>query len=114
MTAQPLTPPEQPGTAGGIPIRPLVVIARLANCGQCWQPPGDPCRPEGSHLARYIRAERRGLIPRAVLARLTEALETFAPDIVVPDSVAAQIPPFMHQEPLPGLGDLVQRLPGRD
>lgn len=42
--------------------------ARRVNCGYCWQRPGPPCTASGDHLARYQRAERRGLITRAELA----------------------------------------------
>ena len=53
------------------PVRPLAEIceaARLANCGQCWAPPGVPCTThpvtgaDGFHVARFGRAMRRGLI----------------------------------------------------
>ena len=37
-------------------------LARLVNCGECWQVPGKPCTPEGDHLARFGRALRRGLV----------------------------------------------------
>ena len=51
--------------------------ARQANCGYCWQRPGRPCTGTGvpgDHLARWLRAERKGLVSRAeldaVIARL--------------------------------------------
>ena len=42
-------------------------LARLANCGECWQVPGQPCTPEGDHAVcpldrrsgRMMRSERR-------------------------------------------------------
>jgi hypothetical protein len=40
-------------------------MARLCQCGQCWAGPGQQCadaREIGDHLARYVRAYRRGLI----------------------------------------------------
>ncbi len=36
--------------------------ARRVTCGFCWQAPGEPCTPGGFHLARFLRAYRRGLI----------------------------------------------------
>ena len=45
-------------------------LARLANCGHCWARSEHPCavgrdRTEGYHLARFVRAARRGLISAA-------------------------------------------------
>jgi len=60
--------------------------ARLVNCPQCWQVPGRPCtftRPAGNHLARYQRAERRGLITRAELAAVVEPLEVIAGHVII-------------------------------
>ena len=54
---------------------------RLANCPVCWQEPGKPCMYEvspGDHLARWQRAERRGLIGRADLADLISGLDVIA------------------------------------
>ena len=36
-------------------------------CGFCWAPPGTACAAEGQHLARYLRAYRRGLISRELM-----------------------------------------------
>ena len=60
--------------------------ARLANCPHCWQRPGPPCTisvPAGDHLARYQRAERRGLITRDELAAVVARLEVVAPHVIV-------------------------------
>jgi len=62
--------------------------ARLVNCGQCWAPPGRPCTVSGVpgyHLARWQRAERRGLITRAELAAVVATLEVIAPQVIVRD-----------------------------
>lgn len=67
-------------------------IARMCNCPQCWSRPGVPCTPWGEHLARYQRAERRGLLSRDVLAAVVTPLEVVAPYVTVPEtegSVAA-------------------------
>jgi hypothetical protein len=50
----------------------LTELARLCLCGQCWQQPGQPCEtsPPGDHLARYLRAARRGLIGHEELSSL--------------------------------------------
>lgn len=62
--------------------------ARLVHCGQCWQRPGEPCTISGApgyHLARWQRAERRGLITRAELARVVAGLEVIAPHVIIRD-----------------------------
>ena len=69
-------------------VRPLVVIcaaARQANCGECWQVPGEPCtrNPEGDHVARFGRAARRGLISGRELVAVLGRLEAFATATVV-------------------------------
>jgi hypothetical protein len=57
-----------PGTATGpVSLHAVCELARLANCGCCWARPGQPCATgrdgaAGYHLARFARAERRGLI----------------------------------------------------
>lgn len=48
--------------------------ARMATCPACWAGPGAPCAADGLHLARYNRAERRGLISRAELAAAISGL----------------------------------------
>jgi hypothetical protein len=60
--------------------------ARQANCPQCWQRPGPPCTvsgPPGDHLARYQRAERRGLIGREDLAAVVARLEVIAAHVII-------------------------------
>lgn len=37
-------------------------------CGFCRAPPGTACARQGQHLARYLRAYRRGLISRELMA----------------------------------------------
>lgn len=60
-------------------------LALLAPCGHCWQPPGCPCAPTGQHLARYLRAERRGVIDRSALTAVIARLDVLAPSVLVPD-----------------------------
>jgi hypothetical protein len=63
-------------------------LARMANCPLCWQRPGRPCTisgPPGDHLARWQRAERRGLITRADLAAVVAGLEVIAPHVIIRD-----------------------------
>jgi len=57
--------------------REISEAARLANCGHCWRMPGEPCTPEGDHVARYARAMRRGLISGAELIAVLQALGPF-------------------------------------
>jgi hypothetical protein len=59
---------------------------RLANCPHCWQRPGPPCTvsgPPGDHLARWQRAERRGLITREDLAAVVAGLEVIAAHVII-------------------------------
>jgi len=68
-----------PSTAHLVPIR-------ATPCGQFRHAPGRSCTiigPPGNHLARYQRAERRGLISRADLAAVVAALEVIAPSVYV-------------------------------
>jgi len=61
-------------------------LVRLTNCGQCWQRPGRPCTVAGvpgDHLARWQRAERRGLISREDLAAAVADLEVIAAHVIV-------------------------------
>jgi hypothetical protein len=63
-------------------------LVRLANCPHCWQRPGRPCTvsgPPGDHLARWQRAERRGLIGRADLAAAVATLEVIAEHVIIRD-----------------------------
>ena len=65
-----------------------VNLVRLANCGHCWQRPGCPCTVAGvpgDHLARWQRAERRGLITRADLAAVVAGLEVIAAHVIIRD-----------------------------
>jgi hypothetical protein len=62
--------------------------ARLVPCGHCWQRGGRPCTvsgPDGYHLARFMRAERRGLLTRVELARVVAGFTVIAPHIMVLD-----------------------------
>ena len=61
-------------------------LVRLANCPHCWQRPGRPCTvtgPAGDHLARWQRAERRGLIARDALAAVVGRLEVIAGHVII-------------------------------
>lgn len=51
--------------------------ARLVNCGECWRVPGEPCTPEGDHVARFARAMRRGLITGPELVAVLQPLGPF-------------------------------------
>jgi len=65
---------------------PAVERVRLMNCGQCWQRPGRPCTvagPPGDHLARWQRAERRGVIGREDLAAVVAGLEVIAGHVII-------------------------------
>jgi len=87
-----IIPDQQP-----VPVTPRAVVAvtdlvRLANCPHCWQRPGRPCTitgAPGDHLARWQRAERRGLIGRADLGVAVATLEVIAPHVLVREAVPA-------------------------
>jgi hypothetical protein len=64
------------------PLTPAAA-AQLVNCGQCWQRPGEPCWPWGSHLARYQRANRRGLLADDALAAVVAELEVIAGYVII-------------------------------
>ena len=42
----------------------IAAAALLADCGRgdCWARPGVPCGGRGTHIERYQRARRRGLL----------------------------------------------------
>jgi hypothetical protein len=44
--------------------------ALMVPCGFCWAVPGTVCGIDGLHLARFVRAYRRGLLSREELAVL--------------------------------------------
>jgi hypothetical protein len=60
-------------------------LARLVNCGECWQVPGKPCTPEGDHVARFGRAMHRGLISGDDLIAVLQALDAFTSATIVCD-----------------------------
>jgi hypothetical protein len=62
--------------------------ARLVNCGSCWAKPSAACTPAGDHLARYQRAERRGLVTRAELVSVVATL-----DIIAAGAIVAEVTP---------------------
>ena len=85
MTTNPTTTTRPPT---GAPRAPVTVtdLVRLANCPQCWQRPGRACTVAGvpgDHLARWQRAERRGLIGREDLAAAVAALEVLAAHVII-------------------------------
>jgi hypothetical protein len=84
----PIIPDEQ--APAGTPRATVAVtdLVRLANCPHCWQRPGRPCTIDGTagdHLARWQRAERRGLIARDALAAVVAGLEVIAGHVIIRD-----------------------------
>ena len=68
-------------------------LVRMANCPHCWQRPGRPCTisgPPGEHLARWQRAERRGLITRADLEAVVARLEVIAAHVMIRDGQSGE------------------------
>src|SRR5260370_31977766 len=62
--------------------------ARRVTCGFCWQAPGEPCTAGGFHLARFLRAHRRGLITRAELVTVLATLTVIAEGAVVTEATS--------------------------
>jgi hypothetical protein len=62
-------------------------VALMVSRGFCWAAPGAPCGDDGQHLARYLRASRRGLIGREALGALCEPLPHVSAGQVIPDAV---------------------------
>ena len=83
-----IIPDSQP--SGGTPRTVHVTdLVRLANCPQCWQRPGKPCTvsgPPGDHLARWQRAEKRGLIRCEDLTAVVAGLEVIAAHVLIRDA----------------------------
>ena len=62
--------------------------AALVNCGVCWARGGVPCTvsgPPAYHLARFMRAERKGLLSRAELESVVITLDVVAPGALLHD-----------------------------
>jgi hypothetical protein len=58
-------------------------VALMATCGFCWARPGVACGEEGLHLARYVRAYRRGLLGQQELAAICETMAQVSAGYVV-------------------------------
>jgi hypothetical protein len=68
----------------------ITADAQRATCGHCWAEPGSPCEGGGTHLARYQRAHRRGVLSAADLtAVLAGVIASAVPAIVTPARRAA-------------------------
>jgi hypothetical protein len=63
-------------------------LALRVSCGFCWAAPGTACTDRGQHLARYLRAYRRGLIGRSDLAAICENLPQVSAGQLVAEVVA--------------------------
>jgi hypothetical protein len=60
-------------------------LALLVWCGFCWAAPGTACTSQGHHLARYLRAFRRGLVSRENIASVCRSLPAASAGQVVAD-----------------------------
>jgi hypothetical protein len=68
------------------PLAEITADALLADCGWCWGGHGNRCAtepPGGIHVARFLRAYRRGLISSADLDSVLEALDAFTEGTVL-------------------------------
>jgi hypothetical protein len=71
-------------------LHAICEAASMANCGECWQVPGEPCAysdagAAGFHVARLARAFRRGLISGPELVAVLQAVVVFTMATVVYD-----------------------------
>lgn len=65
----------------------LLRAAGVVNCGACGSLPDRPCRvpgEPGTHLQRFARARRRGLMSSADFSRLLVQFDDFTSTAVVP------------------------------
>jgi hypothetical protein len=60
-------------------------LALMVWCGFCWAAPGTACASDGQHLARYLRAYRRGLIGKDAVAALCQGLPRVSAGQLVAD-----------------------------
>jgi hypothetical protein len=60
-----------------------VSAARSAEC-PCRAQAGAPCRPDGDHLARYLRAWQSGTLSRDSLKHAIDGLAVIALQAIVP------------------------------
>jgi hypothetical protein len=60
-----------------------VSAARSAEC-PCRACAGAPCRPDGDHLARYLRAWQAGTLSREALKHAIDGLDVIAAQAIVP------------------------------
>jgi hypothetical protein len=70
-------------------------VALMVSCGFCWARPGAVCEHQGLHLARYVRAYRRGLISQQELAVICGPLAHVSAGQVVAQSGSVQDPPWI-------------------
>jgi hypothetical protein len=83
-----------------VAVAPVVIltpsqIGQLSECGHCWQVRRVPCTPVGSHLARYVRVRRKGLMPAAQVHAMGWLMGVFTLATVIPDEVADSVPALL-------------------
>jgi hypothetical protein len=61
-------------------------VALMVSCGFCWAVPGAVCVGDGQHLARYLRAYRRGLLSRDELTAICGDVEHVSAGLVVAEA----------------------------
>ena len=82
--------------AEGLQALATAESVRSLPCPLCGQRPGRPCTitgPVGDHLARWLAAERAGLITREQLAAVVGTLEVIAAHVIVRDENCGLIDP---------------------
>jgi len=69
----------------GRPLAAIAADAIAAECGECWPGHGNPCDADGTHLARFARARRRGILSGPDMAVVLDAAgDVLQPSAVIP------------------------------
>jgi hypothetical protein len=94
LTINPTTVSSPPAARS---LREILGAARMINCAQCWQAPGQPCAhstagSHGIHVARLARAFRRGLVSGPELITVLQAVVCFTLSTVVYQDQPADAP----------------------
>ena len=74
-----------------------VALARSVEC-PCQARPSQPCGPSGDHLARYVHAYQRGVLPWHSLKDVIASLDILGPYVLIqsPHLHAVSAPPNHH------------------
>jgi hypothetical protein len=63
-------------------------VALMISCGFCWAAPGTACSGSGQHLARYLRAYRRGILGQDQLTAICADVSHVSAGLIVAEVAA--------------------------